>query len=133
MDYFNPYGPPANGFNPYRTNLPHYEVIKVNGRAGVDAFQMAPNSSVLLLDTTANIVWFVQTDGAGYKTPVPFDISPHVEPPTIDAASIMDKLKAMEQEIAVLREEARNNGEFNTRPDGRKNNPKQRNCDNPAQ
>ena len=32
------------------------EVIKVNGRNGADMFQMGPNSSVLLLDTTAPII-----------------------------------------------------------------------------
>ena len=42
------------------------EVVKVSGINGVNAYQMTPNSSVLLLDTTAPIVWLVQTDGAGY-------------------------------------------------------------------
>lgn len=37
-----------NGMN--MKNLPHYEVIRVNGRAGAEAFRMGENSSVLLLD-----------------------------------------------------------------------------------
>ena len=45
-----------------------YNVTEVNGKNGVDAFCMPPNSSDLLLDTTAPIVWLVKTDGAGYKT-----------------------------------------------------------------
>lgn len=32
------------------------EVVKVNGINGVNAYQMAPNSSVLLLDTTAPMI-----------------------------------------------------------------------------
>ena len=44
------------------------EVIKVNGKNGANAFQLAPDSSALLLDTSAPLVWLVQTDGAGYKT-----------------------------------------------------------------
>lgn len=49
---------------PNQNMMPKYEVIKVKGKPGVDAFHMGPNSSVLLLDETANIVWYVETDGA---------------------------------------------------------------------
>ncbi len=38
---------------------------------------MGPNSSALLLDKTAPIVWYAQTDGTGYLTVTPFDIVPH--------------------------------------------------------
>lgn len=31
-------------------NFPHYDIIKVKGQNGAEAFQMAPNSKVLLLD-----------------------------------------------------------------------------------
>ena len=67
--------------NQYLQNLmmpQQQEVVKVNGKNGVDAFQLAPNSSALLLDTTASIVWLVQTDGAGYKTSTAYDITPHI-------------------------------------------------------
>lgn len=66
-NYINqtPNMPMYNGYNNYR--LPTYEVIKVNGRGGANAFQMGPNSSILLLDETDNIVWLAQTDGAGYQ------------------------------------------------------------------
>ena len=42
------------------------QVIKVNGRNGADAFRMAADSSVLLLDENDPIVWLKTTDGAGY-------------------------------------------------------------------
>ena len=32
------------------------EVVRVNGRNGANAYQMAPNSSILLLDETAPII-----------------------------------------------------------------------------
>ncbi len=38
---------------------------------------MPPNSSILLLDETAPIVWLKMTDGAGYPTLNPYDIAPH--------------------------------------------------------
>ena len=46
-------------------------VERVHGEAGVDQYQMAPNSDVILLDETAPMIWFVQTDAAGYKTKHP--------------------------------------------------------------
>jgi hypothetical protein len=71
------------------------EVIKVSGINGVNAFQMPPNSSALLLDTTAPIVWLVQTDGAGYKTSTAYDITPHENKED-------DQYKTLEERISKL-------------------------------
>lgn len=76
---------------------PRYEVIQVNGEGGVDAFQMGPNSSVLLLDKTAPIVWLVQSDGAGYKVKTPYDISPHQAVPPADINSLEQRLSKLEE------------------------------------
>ena len=43
------------------------EIVKVNGENGARAYQLAPNSSALLLDESSPIVWLVQSDGAGYN------------------------------------------------------------------
>ena len=92
-------------YNPYGYNrFPTYEVIKVNGKPGVDAFQMGPNSSVLLLDETANIVWLAQTDGAGYKTATPFDIVPHQEAPQVDIKAIDSRIQSIEAELKEMRD-----------------------------
>ena len=97
--------------NPYnfvpqlQMQSPHYEVNKVHGENGVDMFQMAPNSSILLLDETAPIVWFVQTDSAGYKTKTPYDITIHSPQPTVEDrmderfASIDKRLKSLEEAL----------------------------------
>lgn len=66
--------PPS--LTPTSVNFPHNEVIRVNGENGAKAYQMAPNSSVLLLDETAPIVWLKTTDGAGYPTITGYNISP---------------------------------------------------------
>lgn len=47
--YYNPY-------QPYYNMGARQEVVRVNGKNGADAYQMAPNSSILLLDETAPIV-----------------------------------------------------------------------------
>ena len=61
MNYYNQY-PMYNGFpNPYDTRgMMHYqtaqrcEIVRVNGKNGADASQLAPNSSALLLAETVN-------------------------------------------------------------------------------
>jgi hypothetical protein len=72
------------------------EIIHVNGRPGVDAFQMMPNCQALLLDDTAPLVWLVQTDGAGYKTSTPFQISPYEEPKPVDMQALVDRIAKLE-------------------------------------
>ena len=99
-NFQNPYN-----YNPYGFNrFPTYEVIKVNGKPGVDAFQMGPNSSILLLDETANLVWLAQTDGAGYKTATPFTITPFVEKPPVDMNALTENFDGIEAELKELRE-----------------------------
>jgi hypothetical protein len=86
--------------NIYQQFLPpvQQEVTKVNGRNGADAYQLAANSSALLLDTSAPIVWLVQTDGAGYKTLIAYDITPHEEEVP------KDNFKVLEERISKLEE-----------------------------
>ena len=81
---------------------PHYEVIRVQGEPGVDMFQMGPNSSVLLLDETAPIVWFVQTDGAGYKTKTPYDVSLHIDEPKPDVKTLEDRLVSIDERLQKI-------------------------------
>lgn len=106
----------SNGMN--IKNLPHYEVIRVNGRAGAEAFQMGENSSVLLLDETANIIWFAQTDGAGYKTLTPFTITQYVEQPPVDVNVLNDRVAQLENMIAEIKE-AVSSGKSNTGNDAK--------------
>lgn len=114
-NFQNPYN-----YNPYSFNRPPtYEVIKVNGKPGVDAFQMGPNSSILLLDETANLVWLAQTDGAGYKTATPFTITPFVEKPPVDMNALTEKIDSIEAELKELRE-------MYAKPDTSSTTPKQR-------
>jgi len=74
------------------------KVVEVTGRAGAEAFQLAADSSILLLDNTAPLVWLVKTDGAGYKTLKPYDIKEHEEEKPVD------HFKQLEDRIAKLEE-----------------------------
>lgn len=101
MQYQNPYlnYSPQTYAQSYTQNAQRYEIVHVNGRNGAEMFQMAPNSNHLLLDDTAPIVWLVQTDGAGYKSLTPFDISPHKDAPAIDINSLESRIKALEDKL----------------------------------
>ncbi len=80
--------------------LQHQEVVNVSGRPGAEAYQMAVNSSALLLDSTAPIVWLAQTDGAGYKTLTPYDIVPHKEVKQEDVLQkLEDRISKLEEKV----------------------------------
>ena len=98
-----PQNPYANFMaNPYQgmmANAQQTQVVKVNGEGGANAYSMGPNSSALLLDTSGTMIWAVTTDGAGYKTVVPYDISPHKNPEQIAVKSLEERIKRLEEMI----------------------------------
>ena len=67
--FVNPFAALASQYQPPAAAQPKkHEIVRVNGRNGVDAFQMGPNDEALLLDVSAPVVWLKTTDGAGYPT-----------------------------------------------------------------
>lgn len=90
----NPYQPRINT-NPFNL-MQKQEIVRVNGENGARAYALAPNSSILLLDETAPIVWLAQTDGAGYKTVTPYTITPYQAEPTHDYNSLAERVKRLE-------------------------------------
>ncbi len=89
--YLNSYWP--------NSTLPKQEVIQVSGRNGAEMFQMGPNSSVLLLDTTAPMIWLKTTDGAGYPTITAYDIALQQEPKPVDLSAIEERLLKLEEKL----------------------------------
>lgn len=95
---------------PHQSNmLPQQQIIQVNGKASVDTIQLAPNSSVLVMDTSAPIVWLCVSDGIGKVTATPYDIVEHKEEPPIDAKTIEQRLASIEKTISEM--EAKLNAE----------------------
>ena len=88
--------------NPYFSSSPitppiqRTDIVHVNGENGAKAFQMAPNSNILLLDDTAPIIWLKQTDGAGYPTLTPYSITPYKPEPPVDLKSLEARLERLE-------------------------------------
>ena len=101
--YQTPYAV-ANPFNNFQQpqmqpqyNIPQQQIVKVHGKSGADTYQMAPNSSALLLDESAPIIWLAQTDGAGYKTLTAYDIQIHKDVPPIDVNSLEQRISRLEE------------------------------------
>ena len=98
---FNPYQNPY-GFYPNQNTLPQQQIIQVNGKASVDTMQLAPNSSLLAMDTSAPIVWMCVSDGIGKVTATPYDIVVHKETPPPDMKNLEDRMSAIEKTIAEM-------------------------------
>lgn len=98
---FNQYLPQQPQYNGYpqmrQYGTQRQEVVRVNGEGGANAYQLMPNSSALLLDETAPVVWLVTTDGAGYKSMTPYKIAPYV--PENPQKSLEERIKRLEDMI----------------------------------
>lgn len=85
--------------------LPAQQVIQVAGRQSIDTLQMSPNSSVLIMDTSAPIVWLCVSDGLGKVTATAYDITVHQDTPPFDIAgfaeSVEGRLSALESKITA--------------------------------
>lgn len=106
------------GLNPQVPTQPRSEIIRVHGEEGAKAYQLPPNSAVLLLDDTNPILWFKSTDGAGYPQITAYDIVPRIETKEIVQTDNSYDYQALEERISKL-ERRLNNGKSysgSTRP-----------------
>ena len=93
--YYNPY----QAYTPTQATVPQRsEVVRVNGKAGAEAYQLGPNSQILLLDESAPVVWLKVTDGAGYPTVTGYNITPAKTEAEIEQS----KYDALEKRITDL-------------------------------
>ena len=92
-----------NHMNPYMNNmLPAQQILQANGKTSIDALKMAPNSSVLIADNTAPIVWKCVSDGLGNVTAEPYDISPHKSQEQIEKDNLTITLQNIESRLKSL-------------------------------
>ena len=101
--FMNPYGygqMPGQfmqpGIQPAQAAIPSQQVVRVNGENGARSFQIGPNSSAMLLDESGEVVWLVTSDGAGYKTVAPYDITPHKAEPPKEYTDLESRVKKLE-------------------------------------
>ena len=102
----NPYSPSYQTYTPQNANiLPPQQILTAKGKTSVEAIKMSPNSSVLIADETAPIVWRCTSDSLGNVSAEAFDITPHkdetiVQQETLQATvlNIEERLKRLEAE-----------------------------------
>ena len=100
-------------YNYFQPNvLPQQQVLQANGKASIDALKMAPNSSALIMDTTAPIVWLCTSDSLGNVTSMPYDIAQHIEEPEDDP--LEKRLESIESQLNEIIN-AKSNA-FNVKP-----------------
>ena len=102
-----------NTIAPPSQALPQQQVIQVNGKASVDTSQLAPNSSVLVMDTSAPIVWLCVSDGVGRVTSTPYDITEHKDEPAVDTKKLEERVAMLENLISGFVTERTFNNEPN--------------------
>ena len=98
----------AQPFQSWGQNPQRQEIVRVNGENGARAYPMAPNSSALLLDESAPLVWLIQTDGAGYKTATPYTIAPYQAQAAPDYGDLAERVKRLEELINGQKSDAGN-------------------------
>ena len=91
------YAPQGQSFFNWGQPTQRQEIVRVNGENGAKTYQLPPNSSALLLDESAPLVWLVQTDGAGYKTAVPYTIAPYQAQPAPDLRTLEERISRLEE------------------------------------
>lgn len=93
------------------------EVEYVTGREGAEAFQLAPNSSALLLDKELNVLWVIATDQNGSKSVVKgYNIGEEYTPPkpvTLD--DLMAQMQSLNERLNKMEEE-KQNGQSDSKP-----------------
>ena len=109
MNSFYPsYQPfPQQYSSPYQQAniLPPQQVLQASGKSSIDALRMSPNSSALIMDSTAPMVWLCTSDSLGNVSSTPYDISPHKDAPPVDTTTLESRLATVEASITKLWEE----------------------------
>lgn len=86
----------------YNNVLPPQQILQANGKASIDNLRMSPNSSVLIADQTAPIVWKCVSDGLGNVTAEAFDILPHKDQAQIEQENMNALLVDMNERLKRL-------------------------------
>ncbi len=101
--YQNQYYPSMQPQPIYQQQVPSFQITKVNGENGAKAFQMPPNSSIILLDESNPKVYIKETDGASYPKLSVYKLVPDIDEKKEEEEKVSeDQIKKLEERIAVL-------------------------------
>lgn len=122
QNYQNPQQYPQpfnNGFNTFGANSFQSQQQKVsiplvNGRSGAEAYNLPPDSSILLMDTTAARVWLKKTDSGGFASTEPFAITKEKDIEEQRNEALEQRLKNLEEAINEIQSKFQSNA-FNAK------------------
>ena len=86
----------------YSNILPPQQILQANGRQSIDNLRMSPNSSALIADTTAPIVWKCVSDSLGNVTAEAYDIFPHKDEKQIEQENMTTLLNDINERLKRL-------------------------------
>ena len=95
--YQNPYMYQNPNYQPQSQILPPQQILTANGQASINALKMSPNSSALIADSTAPIIWKCVSDSLGNVTAEAWDITRHVDAPPVDMKSLEERIANLER------------------------------------
>ena len=84
--------------------LPPMQILTASGKASIDALRMSPNSSVLIADNTAPIIWKCVSDGLGNVTSESFDVLPHKDEAKVEQENAMALIDNINTRLKRLEE-----------------------------
>lgn len=92
--------------------LPKRSIEYVKGQTGAENFQLAPNSSAIVLDQDQNVFWVIATDQNGTKTLVKgYNIGAEYTPPKpVTLEDLMAQMQSMNERLNKM-EEGTTNGQ----------------------
>lgn len=91
-------------YQPPRPSLPQQQVVTVAGADSLAQIQLAPNSSLLVMDQGAPIVYLCQSDGVGKVSFTAYDIAPHKSPEQVAQANIETQLSQFSERLRKVEE-----------------------------
>ena len=107
VNQYNPYAMPPY---PQTLQFPQQQIPTANGKSSVENIKLAPNSSVLIADSTLPIIYRCVTDSLGNVTTSAFDISPHKDEEQIKKertdlilADLVQRIERLENESITKR------------------------------
>lgn len=113
QNFQNPqqYSQPFNsGFNAFNNNAfqnqQKVSIPQVNGRSGAEAYILPPDSSILLMDTTAPRVWLKKTDSGGYASTQPFIITKEKDAEEQKTERLEERISKLEETINELKSQS---------------------------
>jgi hypothetical protein len=121
----NPYYTPMQNVIPnypvVQQTAPHMDIQRVNGKDSAYAYNIGPNSSVILVDNLQPKIWVVTTDASGYKAVKGFTITPDEEDNTpIPAEGKVDPnedlIRDLTERLNKLEEKVKDYEQSNSKP-----------------